>query len=157
MWIYREITSELRELAKTFPVVALVGPRQVGKTSLLERVFPEYAYVSLDVAVQAEAAETRPTDFLSRFPPPVVLDEIQYAPSFFRFIKTEVDKRKGDKGLFIITGSQNFMLLENLSESLAGRAAVVPFLSLSGREWSHAREISQHFGWQDFLFRGFFL
>ncbi|MCF8109038.1 MAG: ATP-binding protein [Desulfohalobiaceae bacterium] len=154
MWIDRAITPELQELARTFPVVALVGPRQVGKTSLLERVFPDYAYASLDVAAQAEAAETRPQDFLKRFPPPVVLDEIQYAPSFFRFIKTEVDKQKGENGLFIITGSQNFMLLENLSESLAGRAAVVPFLGLSGKEWSQAREISRQFSWQDFLFRG---
>ena len=122
MWIEREISQELKELARTFPIVALVGPRQVGKTSILERVFPDYGYVSLDVAANAEVAETRPQEFLKRFPPPVVLDEIQYAPSFFRHMKTFVDSRKGSNGLFVITGSQNFMLMKNLSESLAGRA-----------------------------------
>jgi len=156
MWIEREISTELQELARTFPVVALVGPRQVGKTSILERVFPDYGYVSLDVAANAETAETRPQEFLKRFPPPVVLDEIQYAPSFFRHIKTVVDSRRGENGLFIITGSQNFMLMENLSESLAGRAAVVPFLGLSGREWKGAKEAVQNFIWQDFVWKGYF-
>ncbi|MCF8104448.1 MAG: ATP-binding protein [Desulfohalobiaceae bacterium] len=150
------MSNELRALARTFPVVALVGPRQAGKTSILEREFPEYHYASLDAAMNAEAAETRPQEFLDRFPPPVVLDEVQYAPSFFRYIKTVVDSRKGENGLFIITGSQNFMLMENLSESLAGRVAVVPFLGLSGKEWNLTGEVSRHFQWQDFLFNGYF-
>ena len=64
IWIEREISAELKELVRTFPIVALVGPRKVGKTSILERVFPDYGYVSLDVATNAEAAETRPQEFL---------------------------------------------------------------------------------------------
>lgn len=88
MWIEREISAELKNAAATFPVVALVGPRQVGKTSILERMFPDYNYVSLDVAVNAEAAETRPREFLQQHVPPVVVDEVQYAPAFFRHIKT---------------------------------------------------------------------
>ncbi len=156
MWIEREISEELKELARTFPIVALVGPRQVGKTSILERVFPDYGYVSLDVAANAEVAETRPQEFLKQFPPPMVLDEIQYAPSFFRHMKTFVDSRKGSNGLFVITGSQNFMLMENLSESLAGRAAVVPFLGLSGKEWRGTQEASHHLQWQDFAWKGYF-
>ena len=83
MWIEREITDELKSIAKSFPVLVLVGPRQIGKTSLLERIFPDYTYISLDVGHNAEAAETRPQEFLDLNPPPLILDEIQYAPSFF--------------------------------------------------------------------------
>jgi uncharacterized protein len=154
MWIEREIVSELKQAAETFPVVALVGPRQVGKTSILERVFPDYRYVSLDVATNAEAAETRPQEFLERYPPPLAMDEVQYAPSFFRHIKTYVDARRGQNGLFVITGSQNFMLMENLAESLAGRAAIIPFLGLSGGEWRRAA--GRHLPWKDFLWKGGF-
>ncbi len=156
IWIDKEISGELTELARTFPVLALVGPRQVGKTSILERIFREYSYVSLDVSTNAEAAETRPQEFLKRYPPPVVLDEIQYAPSFFRTIKTFVDSKRGENGLFVITGSQNFLLMENLAESLAGRAAVVPFLGLSGREWKSAGDVNGSSRWQDFLWKGGF-
>ncbi|MFZ5770565.1 MAG: AAA family ATPase, partial [Thermodesulfobacteriota bacterium] len=81
MWIEREISSDLHEIASSFPVVVMVGPRQVGKTSVLERCFPSHSYVSLDVAAHAEMAETRPDDFLRLHPPPLVLDEIQYAPA----------------------------------------------------------------------------
>ncbi len=156
MWIEREISAELTTLARTFPVVALVGPRQVGKTSVLEKAFSDYTYVSMDVGSNAEAAETRPADFLKKYPPPLLLDEIQYAPAFFRRIKTTVDARKGETGLFIITGSQNFMLMENLSESLAGRAAVIPFLGLSGTEWKSVKRSSRGFEWRDFLWKGSF-
>lgn len=156
MWIEREISTELKELVRTFPVVALVGPRQVGKTSILEKTFPDYTYVSLDVALNAEVAETRPREFLKEYPPPVVLDEVQYAPSFFRHIKTFVDSKKGINGLFILTGSQNFMLLENLSESLAGRVAIVPFLGLSGREWKDFKTASELCPWYDFPWKGYF-
>jgi len=156
MWIEREIATELQHLAATFPVIALVGPRQVGKTSLLEHVFPKYEYCSLDVGVNAEAAETRPQEFLERHPPPVILDEVQYAPSFFRQIKTFVDRRKGERGLFLLTGSQNFLLMENLSESLADRAAVIPFLGLSGSEWEAATRNQTNSSWKDFLWRGGF-
>ncbi|MCP4396974.1 MAG: AAA family ATPase [bacterium] len=120
MWIEREITSELKQIARTFPVLVLVGPRQVGKTSLLEKIFPGYSYISLDLGTNAEAAETRPQDFLQRHTPPLVLDEIQYAPAFFRHIKTYVDAHRGQNGLFILTGSQNFMLMESVTDSLAG-------------------------------------
>ncbi|MBW2107929.1 MAG: ATP-binding protein [Deltaproteobacteria bacterium] len=156
MWIEREIAPELTHLAGTFPVVALVGPRQVGKTSILERVFSHYNYASLDVGVLAESAETRAEEFLERYPPPVVLDEIQYAPAFFRHIKTYVDVHRGKNGLFVITGSQNFMLMEAIADSLAGRVAVIPFLGLSGNEWYNTTEISGLYTWKDFLWRGGF-
>jgi len=133
MWIERELTQELRTAAEAFSVVVVVGPRQVGKTSLVERTFPEHDYCSLDVAAHAEMAESRPSDFLATHPTPVVLDEVQYAPAFFRHIKTTVDARRGDRGLFILTGSQNFLLMEAVADSLAGRAAPGPLRRRMGR------------------------
>jgi hypothetical protein len=154
MWIKRTLADELRKLTASFPVVALVGPRQVGKTSLLEHDFPEFRYVSLDTASQAEMADelrkltasfpvvalvgprqTRPAEFLQRFPPPVIIDEVQYAPALFRHIKAYVDAHRNERGLFLLTGSQNYALMQEISDSLAGRAAVIPFLGLSGAEW----------------------
>lgn len=154
MWIERTIVPELRRLASAFPVVALVGPRQVGKTSVLERAFAGTRYVSLDVASLAEMAETRPAEFLERHPPPVILDEVQYAPMLFRHIKAHVDGRRGENGLFLLTGSQNFALMRELSDSLAGRAAVIPFLGLSGEEWSACADVSAQVPWSRFLLQG---
>jgi hypothetical protein len=121
---------------------------------LLEREFKNHRYVSLDVAANAEMAETRPQEFLQRHPPPLIVDEVQYAPSFFRHIKTHVDARKGENGLFFLTGSQNVLLMDNLSESLAGRAAVIPFLGLSGREWKSSGEGGRGRDWKTFLWKG---
>jgi hypothetical protein len=156
MWIEREIASELQAVAASFPVVVLVGPRQVGKTSVLERTFPSYRYVSLDVAAHAEMAETRPSDFLAQFPPPLIIDEIQYAPAFFRQIKTFVDQNRKQNGLFLLSGSQNFMLMQGVADSLAGRAAIIPFSGLSGSEWQSAYNGAGTADWREFFFRGGF-
>lgn len=153
MWIERIAVDELRRTVTSFPVLALVGPRQVGKTSLLERTFPEFRYVSLDVASMAEMAETRPAEFLERHAPPLIIDEVQYAPGLFRHLKAHVDAHRGENGLFILTGSQNFALMHALSDSLAGRVAVVPFLGLSGEEWI-ASPASPGIPWARFLLRG---
>jgi predicted AAA+ superfamily ATPase len=153
MWIKRVLADELRKLTASFPVVALVGPRQVGKTSLLEHDFPEFRYVSLDTASQAEMAETRPAEFLQRFPPPVIIDEVQYAPALFRHIKAYVDAHRHEKGLFLLTGSQNYALMQEISDSLAGRAAVIPFLGLSGAEWL-ASPVAAGSAWGKFWLRG---
>ena len=155
MWIERQISDELRKLAGSFPIVALIGPRQVGKTSLLERIFPEYNYVSFDEPSVAEMAETRPNDFLKESPPPLIIDEIQYAPGLFRHLKAMVD-RIGKRGLFIITGSQNFLLMQSISDSLAGRVAIIPLLGLSAREWSAIPDIFKSYDWTDFLWKGSF-
>ena len=156
MWIEREISAELVALARSHPVIVLTGPRQVGKPSLLERLFSSYHYVSLDVASNAEMAETQPGGFLALNPPPVVIDEVQYATGFFRDIKTAVDARRDEKGLFILTGSQNFLLMERVADSLAGRAAVIPFLGLSAGEWADSRSAPNQSDWIDFLWRGSF-
>lgn len=156
MWIEREISSELTKIAKAFPVLVLIGPRQVGKTSILERTFPEHSYVSLDVGTHTESADTQPEEFLIQHPPPVILDEIQYAPSFFRHIKTYVDAHGGENGLFIITGSQNFMLMKAVADSLAGRAAVIPFLGLSAAEWENSEKAGSRPAWRNFIWKGGF-
>ncbi len=153
MWIEREISDALAELTSTFPVVVLTGPRQTGKTSILEKTFPDYRYVSLDVPQIAEAAETRPMEFLESYPPPVLIDEVQYAPDIFRHIKTVVDSKKNGNGLFVLTGSQSFPLMEAVSESLAGRAAILPFLGLSMSEWEPCGFQAKKL---DFLWKGSF-
>jgi len=156
MWIERQIGSELRKLTGSFPVIVLVGPRQVGKTALLEQAFSDHTYVALDVAGNAEMAETRPEEFLRRYPPPVVLHEIQYAPAVFRYIKTTVDARRGENGLFVLSGSQNYALMESVADSLAGRAAVIPFLGLSAQEWAAVEAVRTGHDWREFLWRGGF-
>lgn len=156
MWIPRILTAELQSLGHRFPVLVVVGPRQVGKTALLEHAFPGHTRVPLDMAGHAELAESRPDEFLRRFPPPVVLDEVQYAPAFFRYVKTTVDQRRGENGLFVLTGSQNYALMESVSESLAGRAAVIPFLGLSGAEWAAVDVLRERYDWPEFLWRGSF-
>lgn len=154
MWIERQLAEELRRLCRSFPVLVVVGPRQVGKTALLEKTFSDYGYVPLDLAGHAEMAERSGDEFLRRYPPPVVLDEIQYAPAFFRHVKTEVDRRRGENGLFVLTGSQGYPLMESVADSLAGRAAVIPWLGLSGAEWSAVEELRTLASWPEFLWRG---
>lgn len=153
MWIEREISPELHAAARTFPAVAVIGPRQVGKTSLLERAFPDHRLVSLDLPTMAELAETRPTEFLARFAPPVIIDEVQYAPGLFRYIKAAIDAEPSARGRFILTGSQSYNLMESLSESLAGRVAILDLVGLSGREWAAASHID-HADWFELLWRG---
>lgn len=151
MWFQRQIEPSLQDVARSFPVIVLVGPRQVGKTSLVERVFPEHGYVSLDLASLAEMAETMPEAFLDRYPPPLIIDEVQYAPALFRHLKQVVDQRRQDRGLFILTGSQSFKLMDAVSDSLAGRAAVIPLLGFSAEEW---RAGAPDAPWRDLLWTG---
>lgn len=143
MWIQRQIESRLRRSARTRPVLVLTGARQTGKTSTLQRLFPEHGFVPLDLPTEAEQAEKEPDAFLRRHPPPVILDEVQYAPALFRHLKVAVDANRGRKGQFLLTGSQKFTLMRGVSESLAGRADIVELETLSLAEIRGARrEIS---------------
>ncbi|MYD71778.1 MAG: ATP-binding protein [Acidobacteria bacterium] len=153
MWVPRTLAPELRRLADSFPVVVLTGPRQVGKTALLERSFPTHRFVALDAGQNAETAETRPGEFLDAHAPPVILDEIQYAPRLLRDIKARVDRRR-EPGQYLLTGSQTFPLMQSVSESLAGRAAVVPLLGLSADEWLSVPELAAAHVPSEFLWRG---
>ncbi len=131
MWIQRSVESRLLRSARTRPVVVLTGARQTGKTSTLRRLFPAHEFVSLDLPTEAEQAEREPDAFLKRHPPPVVIDEAQYAPALFRHLKAAVDADRSRHGRFLLTGSQKFTLMRGVSESLAGRADIVELETLS--------------------------
>src|SRR5579859_2010492 len=134
MWIPRAVEPRLQRSAKTRPVVVLTGARQTGKTSTFLRLFPKHASVSLDLPAEAEQAEKEPGTFLQRHPPPVLIDEVQYAPGLFRHLKVAVDAHRTRNGQFLLTGSQKFTLMQNVSESLAGRADIVELETLSFAE-----------------------
>ncbi|MBN1103061.1 MAG: ATP-binding protein [Deltaproteobacteria bacterium] len=133
MWITRTYESTISTLFSQFPSVVVTGPRQVGKTSLVHRVFPDLDYVSLDLPAVAEQAERSPDTFLEGRREPLILDEIQYAPSLPRYLKVRIDQEKRP-GRFILTGSQNFSLMQGISESLAGRCGILNMLNLSAKE-----------------------
>lgn len=134
MYYQRTIEKTIRNVSATFPVLLLTGPRQVGKSTLLERMAePERKRVSLDNPTVRALAQTDPELFLQRYAPPVLIDEVQYAPQLFPYIKIIVDQRK-QPGDFWLTGSQMFRMMKNVTESLAGRVGIVPMLGLSSAE-----------------------
>lgn len=131
MWIPRDIEPRLQRSARTRPVLVLTGARQTGKTSTFRRLFPDHEFVSLDLPTEAEQAEKEPQSFLQRHPAPVIIDEVQYAPGLFRYLKVAVDSTRRRNGQFLLTGSQKFTLMKSVSESLAGRADIVELETLS--------------------------
>ena len=137
MWIERDCESLVRRMAGQFPAVLVTGARQVGKTSLLRRLFPEASYLSLDFPGNTEAAESSPETLLDAYPEPVILDEIQYAPSLLRHVKSRVDRGR-KPGRYLLTGSQVFPLMQGVSESLAGRCGIVNLHTLGKSELSHS-------------------
>jgi predicted AAA+ superfamily ATPase len=141
MWIARDLEARLQQSARTRPVVVLSGARQTGKTSTLMRLFPKHRFVSLDLPTEAEQAEKEPEAFLRRHQPPVLIDEVQYAPALFRHLKVVVDADRRAYGRFLLTGSQKFTLMKGVSESLAGRADIIELetLSLAEIRRAHAR------------------
>ena len=134
MYLKRTLEKSIAEFSKFFPVVILTGPRQVGKTTLLEKCARgKRGYVSLDTLEFRELAKSDPALFLQRFPAPLMIDEIQYAPELLPYIKVIVDKEK-KPGMFWLTGSQQFHLMKNISESLAGRAGILQLQGLTSDE-----------------------
>lgn len=134
MYLPRAIEKTIKKVQKSFPVVLVTGPRQVGKTTLLHQISGKNrTYISLDNPMARELALTDPGLFFQKYQPPLLIDEIQYAPTLLPFIKMQVDqdKRMGD---FWLTGSQVFLTMQNVSESLAGRVGILPLLGLSTQE-----------------------
>lgn len=134
MYIKRTLEQFIHKATKQFPVLLITGPRQVGKTTFLRHLSKkERTYVTLDDPDIATLAKREPKLFLERFAPPVLIDEIQYAPELFPYIKMHVDKtrRNGD---FWLTGSQQFQLMKGVSETLAGRIGIINLLGLSQNE-----------------------
>ena len=134
-YIERSLEPVLRRAVSEFPAVVLTGPRQSGKTTLLKHMFGEdYRYLSLELPDIRAAALYDPRSFLARFSPPVIFDEVQFAPELLPFIKEKIDQDRGRAGQFLLSGSQNLLLIEKVTESLAGRAAVLRLLPMSRRE-----------------------
>lgn len=128
----RALAPRLRAAARKFPVVTVTGPRQSGKTTLCRAVFPDKAYVSLEAPDVREYARHDPRGFLGDHRDGAILDEIQRVPELLSYLQTEVDARR-EPGRFVLTGSANLALLGSVSQSLAGRTAVLHLLPLSWR------------------------
>ncbi len=145
MFYKRTIEKKLKQLEKTFPVILLTGPRQVGKSSLLK----EYGkgrmdYISFDSLDLRRRAKNDPKLFLDDYSLPLIIDEIQYVPELLSYIKLIVDEDRKN-GMFFLTGSQKFHLMKGVSESLAGRIAIIDILGFSNKEMINQPEQSKPF------------
>ncbi|MDR1267922.1 MAG: ATP-binding protein [Planctomycetaceae bacterium] len=132
----RTLQPFIKKISKSFRVLLLNGQRQVGKSTLLQNLAQgtNRGYVTLDNLKFRKLAQTDPELFLQEHPSPVIIDEIQYAPELFPYIKIYVDEHQDEKGAFWLTGSQKYKLMEGVQESLAGRVAIIDLLGLSYRE-----------------------
>ena len=134
-YVRRSLEAVLKRAASEFPAVVLTGPRQSGKTTTLKHLFSEECrYVSLEPPDIRAAAREDPRGFLDMCPPPVIFDEVQYAPDLLPYVKERIDAHRERPGQYLLTGSQNLLLVEKITESLAGRAAMLRLLPLSRRE-----------------------
>jgi len=141
--INRSIAEHVRQLAGIYPVISVSGPRQSGKTTLVQSLFADLDYVNLEDPELRDLANRDPRQFLVRYSDGLIIDEVQYAPGLFSYIQLEADRRK-KPGQFILTGSQNFLLLEKITQSLAGRVALFQLLPLSIREVQEAGKGTEH-------------
>jgi uncharacterized protein len=132
--IKRLLSERILAQLATFPALIVTGARQTGKTTLLKHLLPNFTYVTLDLPSVANLAESDPESFFAEYPPPIIIDEVQYAPGIFRHIKARIDERRDISGQFILTGSQQFNLMREVSDSLAGRCGIVQLESLSAQE-----------------------
>lgn len=134
-YISRNLENIVNQVTKEYPVVLVTGPRQVGKTTMLQKLMEgtDRGYVTLDDLNERSIAKTDPELFLQLHKPPILIDEVQYAPELFTYIKMHVDKNH-EPGAFWLTGSQVFKLMQGVQESLAGRVAVLSLTSLSQAE-----------------------
>ena len=144
--INRTATLRLVKLSKAFRSVAVVGPRQSGKTTLCKTVFPQKPYISLENPDVLEFSKTDPRGFLGQFKNGAILDEIQRAPHLFSYLQQVLDETK-KKGLFILTGSNNFLLQENITQTLSGRIAYVQLLPLSLKELAEGKKLKTSYHW----------
>lgn len=156
MYLPRDAEARLRQLAAYYPAIVVTGARQAGKTTLLRHTFPDHTYVSLDLPSTAELAERDPEQFLRSHPQPVIVDEVQYAPALFRHLKRAIDADRHATGQFLLTGSQNFQLMVGITDSLAGRIAVLELENLSTRELAGQIDTNRHEDLLSVIVRGQF-
>lgn len=131
--IERTLKNKIVAMAGKYPVVTLTGPRQSGKSTLLRHSFPDYKYVSLEDLDLREFATTDPRGFLASYPQRVIIDEVQRVPTLFSYLQSHVDK-VDETGMYLLAGSHNFLLMESVNQSLAGRTAVLKLLPFSHDE-----------------------
>jgi predicted AAA+ superfamily ATPase len=151
--IPRQSAATLKRLARGFPVVAVTGPRQSGKTTLVRMVFPRKRYITMEDPDQAAFAAGDPRGFLDRLPDGAILDEAQRAPQLFSYLQGRVDEERR-MGLFVLTGSQQFGLLSRITQSLAGRVGLLQLLPFSLAELTEAKKIPRSL--DVVLFRGLY-
>ena len=131
--INREVEQKCLKLFKKFPVLTITGPRQSGKTTLAKKLFPQKKYISLEDPDKRSYAINDPRGFLSNYPDGAILDEIQRTPEIVSYLQGIVDQSK-NTGMFVLTGSQQLEISQSISQSLAGRTALVKLLPLSLKE-----------------------
>src|SRR5262249_9231423 len=149
----RTLAGVLGTARSRFPGLVVTGPRQSGKTTLVRRLFGDtHRFCSLDEPAVCPRAQVDPGLVLARFPPPVILDEIQSAPTLLSLVKRDIDEHRAERGRYVITGSQVFALMQGVTESLAGRAAITSLLSFSLREASGHPDLQT--SWNEALYSG---
>lgn len=147
--IKRSILKQFKKAQKQYPVVAIIGPRQSGKTTFVKANCPNKPYVNLEDIENCDFALRDPKGFLAMYPKGAIIDEVQRVPELLSYLQVIVDESK-ENGQFILTGSQNFLLMEGISQSLAGRVAILKLLPLSLSEINPVGDLSET------LFRGMF-
>ncbi|MEN8253195.1 MAG: ATP-binding protein [Patescibacteria group bacterium] len=151
MYIHRSIEKTLTKTLSKFPILGLVGPRQSGKTTLLKKLFPKFSYANMEDIELREYAQTDPKGFLETHQSPLIVDEAQRVPKLFSQLQVLVDEKK-KMGSYILSGSQNFLLMEQISQSLAGRISTQTLLPMSYQEISRAKLPVRQYS--DFIFKG---
>ena len=141
--INRHIYKAIREYQGKYPILALTGPRQSGKTTVLKQLFPDYRYVSLENPDARDFALKDPNGFLAEYNDQMIFDEVQQAPAIFSYLQTLVDSRPDRMGGFILSGSQNFHLMERITQSLAGRVALFKLFPLDIHELKDANLLAE--------------
>ena len=141
--INRHIYKPIREYQSKYPILALTGPRQSGKTTLLKTLFPDYRYISLENPDAWDFALKDPNGFLAEYNDQMIFDEVQQAPALFSFLQTLVDNRPDRMGGFILSGSQKFHLMDRITQCLAGRVALFKLFPLDIQELKGANLLSE--------------
>lgn len=151
--IKRKLESKIKELSKKLPVISITGPRQSGKTTLVKMCFPDYTYANLEMPDVRDLAKSDPRSFLTNYKNGLIIDEAQYIPELFSYIQGFVDE-SGKMGKYILTGSQNFLLLEKIAQSLAGRVGIFHLLPFSMNEISGSISLSNNY--HTYIFKGLY-
>lgn len=154
MLVSRDIVSAIRRISPKYPILALTGPRQSGKTTLLKSLFPEYGYISLENPDNRNFAESDPNGFLKEFHTHVIFDEVQRVPELFSYIQNIVDDRSSEMGIYVLSGSQNFHLMNSITQSLAGRVAIFKLFPFDMKELNNAGLLGENY--LNSLVKGFY-